>query len=327
MLYESSWKRILYGVLVKVATERRCPECGSTKIIHDYDTGEDVCMSCGLVLGGSALDPRPEWRAFTIEENEGRSRVGMPANYSVHNKGLATVLRVGKDASGRNIPQPMRVQMWRLRKWQTSAYCSGDRNLSRAMAELSRLCNRLHIPQSVKEEAAIIYRKALKKNLVRGRSINAIVCASLYAACRVAGVPRTAKEVFGASLVGKKEIARCYRLILESLDVKVPAPDPATLISKIAEPLGISGEVQRRAVEILHKARERRGTIGKEPAGLAAAALYIACRQMGVEATQKEIADAADITEVTLRNRYRSLSGSLELERGKRRKSQAARRP
>ncbi|MEM2778317.1 MAG: transcription initiation factor IIB [Candidatus Jordarchaeales archaeon] len=307
-----------------MATEQKCPECGSTNIAFDYNTGESVCTGCGLVLDEQMLDTGPEWRAFTAEEREERSRVGMPALYSVHDKGLSTTIsRIEEDAFGKKLPQSTRIQMWRLRKWQmrSRAYGSEDRNLAQASAELERICDKLHIPQSVKERAAVIYRKALEKDLVRGRSINAITCAALYAACRSGGVPRTAKEIAEASLAEKKDVMRCYRLILKNLDVKVPIPDPVACVSKIAEPLGISGEVQGHAVEILRRAREKRETCGKEPMGLAAAALYIACQQMGIAGvTQGRIADVAGVTEVTIRNRYKSLKRSLGLKLPKPRK-------
>jgi transcription initiation factor TFIIB len=140
----------------------------------------------------------PEWRAFTLEEKVSRSRVGIPASYSVYDKGLSTAIgRVDRDAFGRKLPLSTRLQMWRLRKWQirSRVHSSVDRNLAQAMAELDRLSDKSYIPAPVKEKAAVIYRKALDKGLVRGRSIAAIIAASLYAACRTTGTPRTLREI------------------------------------------------------------------------------------------------------------------------------------
>ncbi|NIR87679.1 transcription initiation factor IIB [Candidatus Bathyarchaeota archaeon] len=295
----------------------KCPECGSTNLIHDYDTGETICGGCGLVLREQMMDKGPEWRAFTQEEKASRSRVGIPTSYSVHDKGLSTAIgRVDRDAFGRKLPLSTRLQMWRLRKWQirSRVHSSVDRNLAQAMAELDRLSDKIYAPEPVKEKAAVIYRKALDKGLVRGRSIAAIAAASLYAACRTSETPRTLREVAEASLVDKKDVARCYRLLLRELDIRMPIADPLTYVSKIAESTGISGPTQGLAIKILREAKRKRAASGKDPMGLAAAALYIACLQNNEKKTQKDIAEAAGVTEVTVRNRYKSLKRNLKLK-------------
>jgi transcription initiation factor TFIIB len=294
----------------------KCPECGSDNLIHDYDTGETVCGNCGLVLREQMMDKGPEWRAFTQEEKASRSRVGIPTSYSVHDKGLSTAIgRVDRDAFGRKLPLSTRLQMWRLRKWQirSRVHSSVDRNLAQAMAELDRLSDKVYIPGSVKEKAAVVYRKALDKGLVRGRSIAAIAAAALYAACRTTETPRTLREIAETSLVDKKDVARCYRLLLRELDVQMPIADPLTYISKIAERTGISGPTQGLAIKIIRDAKIARAAAGKDPMGLAAAALYIACLQKDEKKTQKDIAEAAGVTEVTVRNRYKSLKRQLGL--------------
>ena len=295
----------------------KCPECASKNLIHDYDTGETICGACGLVLYEQMLDKGPEWRAFTQEEKASRSRVGVPTSYSVHDKGLSTAIsQVDRDAFGRKLPLATRLQMWRLRKWQirSRVHSSVDRNLAQAMAELNRLSGKVYIPPPIQEKAAVIYRKALDKGLVRGRSINAIAAASLYAACRGSGIPRTLREIAEASLVDRKDVARCYRLLLHELDVHMPIADPLTYVSKIAEKNGVSGKTQGAAIAILREARRKRASAGKDPMGLAAAALYIACLQHNEKKTQKDIAEAAGVTEVTVRNRYKALKKLLSLE-------------
>jgi transcription initiation factor TFIIB len=295
----------------------KCPECGSSNLVHDYDTGETVCGDCGLVVYEQMMDKGPEWRAFTQEEKASRSRVGVPTSYSVHDKGLSTAIsQVDRDAFGRKLPLSTRLQMWRLRKWQirSRVHSSIDRNLAQAMAELDRLSDKVYIPPPIKEKAAVTYRKALDKGLVRGRSIAAIAAAALYAACRGSGTPRTLREIAEASLVDKKDVARCYRLLLRELDVHMPIADPLTYVSKIAERTGISGRTQGVAIQILREARNKRAAAGKDPMGLAAAALYIACLQNNEKKTQKDIAEAAGVTEVTVRNRYKTLKKQLKLE-------------
>lgn len=303
--------------LSQALMEDKCPECGGNSLVRDYELGETICTDCGLVIGEGEMDRSPEWRAFTNEEVQSRSRVGMPSSYSVHDKGLPTTIsRINRDAHGRKLSPKTRLQMWRLRRWQirSGAHSSIDRNLAQAMTELDRLSDKLSIPESVKEKAAVIYRKALDKGLVRGRSIAGIVAASLYAACRSTRTPRDIREIAAKSLVGKKELSRDYRLILRELGLRMPVSDPATYLTKIAERVGLSGQILADAFRVLQEARERGIAAGKDPTGLAAASLYIASMQAGNKITQKDIADAAGITEVTVRNRYKTLKKQLSIE-------------
>jgi len=305
------------GTAPKQVILNKCPECESTNLVHDYDTGETICGNCGLVIQEVMMDEGPEWRAFTQEEKESRSRVGIPTSYSVHDKGLSTSIdRIDRDAFGRKLPLSTRLQMWRLRKWQirSRVHSSIDRNLAQAMTELDRLSDKISAPAAVKEKAALIYRKALDEGLVRGRSIAAIAAASLYASCRITGTPRNLREISRASLVKKKDVARCYRLLLRKLGIHMPIADPLIYITKIAQRSDVPGYVQALAVKILNKAKAKHVSAGKDPMGLAAAALYIACKQSGEKKTQKEIADAAGVTEVTVRNRFKNLKRHLKLE-------------
>ena len=328
-------KRLEKEKKIEIFDIEKCPECKSINLITNYDTGEMVCGDCGLVLPDPIIDRGPEWRAFTDEEKAKRSRVGTPINLTVHDKGLFTTVGgpfgIDRDAFGRKIPLETKLQMRRLRKWQihSRVRSSIDRNLARAMGELDHLADKLNIPPKspTREIAAVIYRKVLEKGLVRGRSIAAVVPACLYAACRKARIPRTLREIAEVSFemvgVNKKEVGRCYRLIIKELNKQMPIVDPASCISKIAEKIGISGKTQGRAIEILRQAKEKRMSSGRGPMGLAAAALYIACelnnemknfRGYSRPVTQRDIAETAGVTEVTVRNRYKELVEELGIK-------------
>jgi transcription initiation factor TFIIB len=303
-------------VELKQKEAEKCSQCGRSNFIQDHDSGETICANCGLVVSDSAVSQEPEWRAFTPEEAQSRSRVGMPTSYSSFDKGLSTTIgRTDRDALGRKLPYSSRPQIWRLRKWQirSRAHASTDRNLAQAMAELDRLSDKLNIRGAIKENAAMIYRRALAEDLVRGRSIAGVMTAALYAACRNSETPRSLREISEISLVDKKEVARCYRLLLRCLNIRMPISSPVTYVFKIASGAGISSQCQGLALKILREARKKRVASGKDPMGLAAAALYIACLQSNERKTQKCIAEAAGVTEVTVRNRYKSLNRQLDL--------------
>lgn len=297
--------------------KEKCPECGSTNLIRNYDTGENICGNCGLVIQDTMMDIGPEWRAFTQEEKDSRSRVGTPMSYSFQDKGLSTSIgRAYRDALGRKLPLSTKLQMWRLRKWQyrSRVHSSMDRNLAQAMAELDRLADKVSVPAPVKERAAVIYRKALEKGLVRGRTIAAIVAASLYAACRITGTPRNLREISRASLASRKDVARDYRLLLRELNVRMPVVDPMIYLSKVSEKANVSSQTIALAAKIIQQARQKHVSAGPDPMVLVASALYIAALQTGEKKTQKEIAEAAGVTEVAVRNNHRALKRRLNLE-------------
>jgi len=297
--------------------EDLCPECGSSTIIHDEGSGEIICGRCGIVIAESVVSTDPEWRAFTASEMESRTRVGAPLIYSIFDKGLSTTISpYDRDAHGSKLPYDARHQMRRLRIWQTRSmiHTSEDRNLAQAMSELNMLAEKLNLPLPVKEEAAVIYRKALEKGMVRGRSISAITAASMYAACRLTQTQRSLREFSRQSQIDLKEVSRAYRLVQRELRLQMPVPSPLFRVPKIATKLGVREETQRRAVDILRRAERLKTTAGKDPMGMAAAALYIACLMNDERYTQKMISEASGVTEVTIRNRYKSLKEDLQLD-------------
>jgi transcription initiation factor TFIIB len=299
----------------QTVTHAMCPECGSTNIVRDIEKGESICSDCGLVIGETILHRGAEWRAFTPQEKKSKARAGVPTRYSHYDKGLSTVIRVDRDAFGCSLSPKVRRQMWRLRKWQirSRVQASQDRNLIMAMTELQRLSEKLHTPSSVQDMAAVIYRKALKKGLVRGRSIAAMVAGSLYTACRFTKIPRTLKELAETSLRDQKEVSRAYRLIVRNLKMKMPIDDPIDYVTKIAEKARVSSDAEGLAIKIIRDAKSKHATMGKDPSGLAAAALYIASKLKKENITQSHLAKAADVTEVTIRNRKRELVKRLNL--------------
>ncbi|MEM1537234.1 MAG: transcription initiation factor IIB [Candidatus Nezhaarchaeales archaeon] len=297
----------------------RCPECGSTTFIRSYERGEIACTGCGLVLVEHVIDRGPEWRAFTPEEREKRGRVGPPRTLPAADKDLTTVIELrGKDASGHRLEPKKALEILRWRRWQirSRVQTSLDRNLQQALNHLDRISFYVNLPSNVKEEAINIYRKAVDIGLVRGRSIESIIAAAVYAACRKLKVPRTLEEISQYAKSGRKDVARCYRLMLRYVDLDIPIADAADFVPRIGSELGLSGKVQQRAIEIVEEARRLGITAGKDPAGLAAAAIYIATLQTDERKTQREIAKAAQVTEVTVRNRYKEFIRKLNISAG-----------
>jgi len=278
-------------------------------MITDDITGEEFCKNCGYVKSDTIVDSSQEWRSFT-NDNGNRSRAGSPTSLTMHDMGLATVINpLNRDAAGKLLTASMQSTIKRLRTWDSRSqmHDPSDRNLRQAFTELNTLKDKLTLFDSVVEKAAYIYRKAIDKKLIRGRSISGMIGASLYAACRDASIPRTINDVSLASNIKRKDIARCYRLLIKELDLKMPVTDSIQCVARIASKLNISEKTKRYAIKLLKTAQKNEESAGKDPMGLAAAALYLSCVEHGESKSQRDIAEASNVTEVTIRNRSKGL--------------------
>jgi len=298
-------------------TETTCPECGGRQLTHDRERAELVCQSCGLVIDDEFIDRGPEWRAFDSVQQQKRARTGAPMTLTIHDKGLSTMIDWrNKDSYGRSISSKNRAQLYRLRKWQRRIRVSNatERNLAFALSELDRMASALGLPRNIRETSALVYRDAVDKNLIRGRSIEGVAASTLYAACRQCSVPRTLDEIAEVSRVSRKEIGRTYRFVARELGLRLLPTSPMDYVPRFCSGLTLQGEIQSRTIEILRQAAERELTSGRGPTGVAAAAIYIACILGGERRTQREVAEVAGVTEVTIRNRYKELAEKLDIE-------------
>ncbi|MCU4718924.1 transcription initiation factor IIB [Halapricum hydrolyticum] len=286
-----------------------CPECGGP-LVTDEERGETVCDHCGLVVEEDEIDRGPEWRAFDAAEKDQKSRVGAPTTTMMHDKGLSTNIGwQNKDAYGRSLNASQREKMQRLRTWNERFRTrdSKERNLKQALGEIDRMASALGLPENVRETASVIYRRALQEDLLPGRSIEGVATAALYAAARQASVPRSLDEMTTVSRVDKTELTRTYRYIVRELGLEIKPADPESYVPRFASDLDLSDEVERTARRLIEAAREEGILSGKSPVGIAAAAIYAAALLSNQRVTQSQVSEVADISEVTIRNRYKEL--------------------
>jgi len=266
------------------------------------------------VVAAKLADRGPEWRAFDDEQRAKRTRVGAPLTFTIHDKGLSTMIDWhDRDIFGKRLSPGQKAQVYRLRKWQRRIRVSDatERNLAYALSEISKIANAMSLPKNILETASVIYRRAVKERLIRGRSIQGVTAAAVYLACRQCGLPRTLEEIAYASGVNKKEVGRSYRFLVKELDYFIPPLKPTQYITKFSNQLTMQGKVEEIAHKILNAAKALKLTSGRGPTGIAAAASYVASVLTGERKTQREIAEIAQVTEVTIRNRYKELVEKL----------------
>ena len=287
-----------------------CPNCRG-KLIGDLEKGEIVCPRCGYVAIDQSVDSSPEWKSMDYEERSKKMRVGMPATLSLHDQGLSTdISGDNRDAHGKFLDSYNRQTALQMKKWQrrirTSS--SGERSLSIALAKISEAADVLRLPSSIIEEASLIFRKSAKQAVSKSKSISGMAAASLYLACRRSNVNRSLKEIAKAAGIQNRVAAKYYRLLINEVENNyVPPPSVKKFISKLVNKEKINTRVERLALELADRTNESEISSGKTPAGLAAAYVYIASVMCGEHIPQREIADVAEVTEVTVRNRCREI--------------------
>ena len=299
-------------------SSEECRVCGSTQLVTIPDSGEIVCEHCGAVISDKTEEK--EWRTFVTstagKKGDDENRMGMPFSLARSDKGLSTIIgRTNKDAKGTKINSSMISAIERLRRWDSriKVYTSTDKNLTQAFAQLDTLKDKLGLPSAVIEKTAYIYRKAQENRLVVGRSISALLAAAIYAACREMGIPRTLNDIARKSNVKRKSVAKYYRQLLLELDLMIPMVEPMKCITRIANKAKVSEKTKHHAINIMNTVIENEISAGKDPMGLAATVIYASCIKTGEIKTQKQLADAADISDMTLRTRLKDLKHQLLL--------------
>ncbi len=292
----------------------RCPDCDGS-LVYDESRAERHCKACGRVVDSEQIDPGPEWRAFDANETEKKSRVGAPTTVTMHDRGMATKIDWrDEDAYGNALSKRKRQQMQRLRTWNErfSTQNSKQRNLKQALGEIDRMASALGLPESVRETASVIYRRALDDGLLPGRSIEGIATATLYAASRLDGVARSIDEVAAVSRIDEMELKRAYRYVSRELDLEIAPTNPEEYVGRFTSQLDCSAETERRARDLIDVAIEQEVHSGKHPVGIAASAIYAAGQLTGEQLTQAEVSEVAQVSKVTIRNRYREVMQAAE---------------
>ncbi len=270
-----------------------CSLCNSKAVVYDADNSEVVCSECGMVIQDNIESLSPEWRAYSNDDLDSKSRTGMPTSLAFHDMGLSTFISYSNvDANGATISPEQLSKVQRMRRWNkiSSNNRSYHRNLKNAFAVLSIIKDKLSLSDALIEKSAYNYRKALDKHIIKGRSIRALVVASVYAACRELNVPRTLDEI----------------AVRTSCSISSLKGHAGVVSSNVNDTLS-SVITYRRGLEMLSVIKENPVSHGKDPNALAVAVLYAACLKEGDKVSQAQIAVAGDTSIVTLRKRFQDV--------------------
>ena len=289
-----------------------CPECGG--LVHTSSI-ETACEDCGLVLEDRPIDHGPEWRAFDETEGNERKRTGPPLTPIRHDHGLSSEIGFDQaDANGSTLSGRKRSQIARLRRehrrgrWSSKA----EQNLAHGFSEVRRIVGALDLQRSLRDQACRLYRTATGEDLIRGRSIEAMAAASVYAACRCAGLPRTLQEVSVTSAVSHERVQNAYSVLNRELELPTVPMEPLEYVPRVTSALDLSVETRQRAAALAKQAVRTGVANGYNPAGVAAGCVYQAAREQDERVTQAALAGAAEVTPMTIRTRWNELQTILD---------------
>ena len=294
-------------------SKTKCVRCGRQSIIQDTTSGEIFCKSCGIIIEQKILDPIPKPKNL---ERDSRT-TGTPFSVAIHDFGLSTIIgRTNKDAKGRPLASKITdtINRIRIQDLRSQAHKNKDTSLRIAFDMLQRTQDKIGVSNNVKEEAAHIYRKSLERKITQGRSVDAVVAAAMYAACRNTNTLRTLKDISDATNVKRRKISQSYRAIVKQLDLKIPVVNQTSCILKISNNIGISTKTKNLALEILRKCDETGLLAGRDPTGISSAAVYYACLINKEGFTQSHVAESSGITVVPLRNRFHEIQKKVMME-------------
>ena len=287
--------------------------CKTQPAVTDSERGEVFCGGCGLVLVQSAPDVLTDGRLYIQDRQAERTRVGPASSLTIHDRGLSTVIGKDVDATGHAVSSSTRETFNRLRIWDQRSRTRSSSSLAKALVILNATKTKLGIPNSVFEDAASIYRKAVSAKLTRGRTTQSLVAASLYAACRRTGTPRSLDDVAGAANVAKRVLSRDLRVLIRNLDMDLNQYDASAFVVRLANNLNLRERIKRDALDIQARSEEEGITVGKHPVAQAAASLYLSCIMNGEKITQKGFAQVAGVSDVTIRNRMAQIREALQM--------------
>jgi len=287
--------------------------CKTYPIITDSERGEIFCGGCGLVLVDNISDISHESNGYSSEDFMKTARTGPATSLTMNDRGLSTVIGTNKDSTGKAISGKTKYEFNRLRTWDQRSKSRQTASLSKAFTKLHGMKTKLGIPNNVVENAAYIYRKAVNAKLTRGRTMNSLIAASLYAACRENNIPRTLDDIAKAGNVERRILSRDLRTIIKKLELNLNQYNTSSFISKISNNINLKEKTKRDAFKILDMCEKEQITAGKHPVAQAAASLYISCIMNGEKISQKKFSVESGVSDVTIRNRVVLIKKTLKL--------------
>ncbi len=309
----------------------RCPTCNSI-LVEDQSKGEYFCSSCGYVVYEHAPTLATESIDSSLEARLKSTRGSGGTSYSYHDLGISSdIYHANRDFNGKSIRSDMLEEINRIRRWHSRLRVSSskDRRIYNVLTKINEICSILSLPRVINESASLAYRMIESKSKAKGRSSVCMACACIYHVCKQYSILRSIDEIAeAAGCKNRRLIYKYYRIIALESTVDDESRDsiynnssngrglfiiPIEMyVAKLSNTIRLDTKVEKLAIDIARKTVDR-SMDGKAPYGLAAAYIYMACVLLGMKVLQSDISSASNVTEVTVRNRYRELINNYRI--------------
>jgi transcription initiation factor TFIIB len=295
-------------------TRRECPECGGTLRKQNVET---ACEVCGLVVDEHRIDHGPDWRR-TSDHEPNEKRTGSPLTATRHDRGLSTEIGRNRDANGNTLSARKRRQLGRLRREHNRGRfeSKAQRNLATGLSEVRRIVSQLDLSSNLRDRACQLLRTAQSEDLLKGRSIERVATACVYAACRCTQTPRTFEDVAEPACIDPDTLQRTYNTLNTALGIPSPPRPPVAFLPRFTSDLDVPDSVRTTARDLATRANEATIAIGCNPSAFAGACLYYAARSHEFQVTQAEVAEVAATCGATIRSHLGRLDTLDETEGG-----------
>ncbi len=304
----------------KDESSQKCSFCGFGLII-DTESGELICPKCGIVVRDRVIDEHPEWKAIDLDDKQRRVRVGAPQTFLLHDEGLSTLVGdkpygFGSSFQQSNDAKKMKVTYSRVR------VSTDERSLMKLLEKIESLSTKLSLPPNVAETAAYLIRSSKMKEFARNKGQKEIAASMIYLACRMCNINRTLKEVSDEAKLREKDIAKYYRALAQNFTTSpIARQSISNYVTKLVNILvgreillsTNATKVERVAITLASEIGESEITLGKNPVGLAAACVHIASTLSDEAVSLEDIAEAVDITPLTVRSRTKEILQSYDM--------------
>jgi transcription initiation factor TFIIB len=281
--------------ITKERRTQRCPECRSANLIEHKDEQFAVCQDCGCVLSADTAKLT----------SKAKIRTDQPTLYRNHNPAKAASEIENTESSWEQLVQVF--EQWKhVRIWDST-----EKNMATALQYITRAAINLSLSNTALEKATLTYKNIIEKGLLKGRSMKAVCGTAIYIGCKESKTPITIRDIAHSTKASPRKIYHSYRSIIKHLNMPVQTTSVGNYASEIAARLQLSTRNKKAMEKILEALNSTNRFAGKAPTGIACAVIYISSLLIGEKRTQREIGEAARITEMTIRSRIRELEKYL----------------
>ncbi|MGC9153172.1 MAG: transcription initiation factor IIB [Vulcanisaeta sp.] len=293
-----------------------CPVCGSTDFVLDSERGELICARCGTVVQEHIIDLGPEWRAFNDEESLALVRA-KPISPALPGHGLgSSIISVTHDL----LLQRRLRALIRLNRFNQYQYT--ERRITELLDVIKPVKYELNLPDSVIEEALVLFRQLSSKYDLRGVRTKDLALVLLYVSCKRAKIVCPLRELRNIlSIERSKRISKLLGLVRQVVgnnDIVIKSQEElGRFLQRVINALRLGEDVRyyvtRLAMDIINEGQRKRLTNGRTFYALVASAVYIAITLMGIRKRQRDVAEVSGVTDVTIRNRYKEIISKMNI--------------